>query len=353
MHYLEERAPLQRNCLQIWESRELYDGPIVDVHAHLFPDEDSAKRFVGTWSLDTIRSWSLDTFNWEDFLPNAARKYMEVSNVEKFNILLLRQTGREFFDATKDLFDPAKQVRTKEIELQAETIRQELSSRIIEFNQWGVDFLKSEPAFECFIGLNPVLMDPLVLMSELERRVDQGATGVKLVAADYEARLDDPRHFAIYDFCQARGIPILHGPPRSSSYRPASWPIWGHPLELAEVYRQFPRIKTIFAHLGVRPNAADTYLYPELIADLAKRYPGVRGDLSGVTRMLANGTMTGEELVVRIRSIGVDRIVFGTNFACGNASEFIRAAEAFRRLPLTAREFQLIGKENYERLFGS
>jgi predicted TIM-barrel fold metal-dependent hydrolase len=267
---------------------------------------------------------------------------MAAANVTRLNLLLFHPSGWQYFDLTKDLFPyPAPDgAHAREEELRAAVVDQ-----IIAYNEWGVSLIEDR-RFGCFIGLDPVLMDPTSMMLELEDKVRRGATGVKLVAMDFVATLDDPRLLAIYDFCQAEGVPILHAPGMRCQYRATPWPhVWGHPLELANVYRQFPRLKTCFAHMGT--NKLGTASHQQYIADLARRYAGVHTDVSAITLRVAQGQVSAEALVSQIRDIGVDRVLYGSNFGTHTGALSVMEAEAFRCLPLAASEFDAIGSQNY------
>jgi predicted TIM-barrel fold metal-dependent hydrolase len=186
-------------------------------------------------------------------------------------------------------------------------------------------------------------MDPATVLRELEDKIRRGASGVKLLPIDYTAALDDPRHNELYDFCQSAGVPILHGPGRECFYRPTGWKdTWGHPLELAEVLRRFPRLRTCQAHLHHAP----------FIAELARRHAGVHADLSAILTRVGDAAnqIAPAKLVADIRAIGADRVLFGSNFGTIPEQDAIREADTFRNLPLTDDEFRQIGSENHIRL---
>jgi hypothetical protein len=62
---------------------------------------------------------------------------------------------------------------------------------------------------------------------------------------------------------------------------------------------------------------------------------------------VANGDLTPAQaalIVKRIRQVGVDRILYGSDAATGNNLRPRASWAAFRRLPLTEREFKAIAE---------
>jgi predicted TIM-barrel fold metal-dependent hydrolase len=215
---------------------------------------------------------------------------------------------------------------------------------MIRYNQFGVDLARRDRSFSSFVNLDPVIMEPGEMMRELDDKVDKGAVGVKIVPLDYAAHLDDPVHDPIFEYCQDAGMPILH-PSGRSPYRATGWRNeFGHPDELAVVYSRFPRLKTCMAHLT----------HPKLIADLASRYGGVHADLSAILAHVGDGPgrLPAAKLIDDIRSIGTDRVLFGTNFGTVPLSTVAKEVETFRHLALSADEFASIGSANYSSLIG-
>src|SRR5262245_57338649 len=229
----------------------------------------------------------------ESGLVSDCQRYMKEAGVEKTNMLMMYAASYRYHDLTRSF------TYIRDAELAAiEEIRRQVVDEMIRYNEFGVDQVAQDATFSCFVGLDPALMDPQTMMQELEDKVRRGAAGVKLVPLDYAVTLDDPRHDPIWDYCQAYGLPITHAPGWPSYFRATGWQNqFGHPLELAAVYRRFPRLRTCASHLANAP----------YLAEIGRRYAGVHADLSAILLKVANGVIEADALVHAIRSIGADR----------------------------------------------
>jgi predicted TIM-barrel fold metal-dependent hydrolase len=313
-----------------------YEGQLIDAHAHVFPDTATRQVFAQGYHRDYEEGGGL---------PESVRKYMVETGIARVNILCFLGAGASYSGRTRQytyLNDPVQRE-------QVEAIRVEIVEQILRYNEWGVCLAAEDSSFSCFIGLDPVLMDPATLMQELEDKVRRGAKGVKLVPLDYVATLDDRRHDAMWDFCQSSDLPVLHTPPRFCFYRGTGWKeSFGHLDELAEVYRRFPRLRTCQAHLSLGTEA-------EYTAYLASQHPGVHADLSATLSKVGTnpGEITPERLVADIRMVGIDRVLFGSNLGTFPTVTAVEEVETFRSLPLAASEFKPVGADNFLNLVGA
>jgi predicted TIM-barrel fold metal-dependent hydrolase len=316
----------------------MYEGPLIDCHSHVFPDTTLRDAFTGQFSALSIDEGS-------GLLPDAL-DYLATSGVEHLNILLLHCSGYRYFAETKDLRHD-RNTKAPEVGIFVEQRRRELVAETIAYNEWGVRTCQEHDQLSCFVTLNPVLMEPDTLWAELEDKVRKGAKGVKLAAFDYQAPLDDRRHWPIYDFCQRAGVPILLAPGLYCSYQ-ARPEVFGHPLQLIDVVRAFPRLKVCLAHLGHGANGIRDFY---VLAEIMKLYPWLFADLSGtMARQIDGGTYTAEDLAERVRSIGSHRILFGTNYGTARMADTLRDVEVFRQLPLTPEEFEHIAGQTFLRM---
>jgi predicted TIM-barrel fold metal-dependent hydrolase len=304
----------------------VFDGELIDVHSHVFPDARSRKWFTDAYPYAGVEP--------DHALVASAKQYIREAGLNRLNLLLLFPSGYHYFRGTSALAGFRDQTSRN----RGEKIRQDVVQKLVDYNEFGVNLVNLDPHFECFIGLDPILMEPTKMMIELEDKIERGAKGVKLAAFEYPAPLDDKRLDLVYDYCQAKGVPILHAPSMPCLYRGTGWTKrFGHPLELAAVYTRFPRLKTCFAHLS----------NPRFIRDLRMRYPGVYADLSEVL-LHCSTREARDQVVADIRMVGAERVLFGTNF--GGVHPFadgVTQALIFRQLPLKAGELRMIAGENY------
>ncbi|HUU65167.1 MAG TPA: amidohydrolase family protein, partial [Dehalococcoidales bacterium] len=117
------------------------------------------------------------------------------------------------------------------------------------------------------------------------------------------------------------------------------------PKNFARVLEAFPRLTVILAHLG-------SAWWDERV-ELAQKYPNVYFDTSqgfSATDRIPHSPHRGlaEEDVVRVfRKIGVERIMFGTDFPAISPQPQL---EQLLRIPLTDEEKRMILSENAKRI---
>jgi predicted TIM-barrel fold metal-dependent hydrolase len=237
-----------------------------------------------------------------------------------------------------------------------EELRQRIVHRIIDNNEWAVQTAVQDPRFSTFVGVNPALMTAEEMLTEVNDKLERGAIGVKMVPQDTWLSGDDRRIWPLYEFLETSGVPMLS----EASGRPGAP---GNPALFREALEQFPKLKIIFAHLGHDPlfgSGAD-----QAVAELAQTFPGVHTDLSLRLPEMLKGACTPEEFVAHLRTIGTDRVFYGTNFGfldCLNADPEHRRADgpqttwaqrtlqAFLDLPLDDAERAAIASGNWNRI---
>ena len=84
--------------------------------------------------------------------------------------------------------------------------------------------------------------------------------------------------------------------------------------------------------------------------DLCSRYPNLYTDISGqLTNLDEPGGRQSGELVEFIRKIGVERVMWGTNFPMNDPVLYSQRTE---KLPLALEEKELLGSRNAKRIIG-
>ena len=124
-----------------------------------------------------------------------------------------------------------------------------------------------------FVTVNPNYTEHAI--REIERCVNRGAIGIKLLAS---RRADDPLLDPIAEIAAERGLPVLH---HIWQHRRREWPSQeiSDGADLARLARRHPRAKFILAHIGGGGDYAHTF---PAVVDAPNVYPDLSG--SGVDR---------------------------------------------------------------------
>ena len=170
-------------------------------------------------------------------------------------------------------------------------------------------------------------------LAELERCVQRGAIGIKLLAS---RRADDPLLDPICEFATAHALPLLH---HIWQHRTREWPNQeiSDGADLAKLARRHPHMTFILAHIGGGGDYRHTFV---AIADVPNIVADISG--SGVDRGMLDGA---------IRAIGAQRLLFGTDLTMETGLAKLRAIEATGLC--TADDIEDIRWRNAARIFGT
>lgn len=178
-----------------------------------------------------------------------------------------------------------------------------------------------------FIGFGTMHRDFSDPESETQRMIRLGLKGVKLHPDFQESDIDHPSMFPLYEALEGR-LPILF---HIGDYRMD----YSSPQRLARVLKQFPGLVVIAAHLGAYT------IWEEWGETLLGK--NVYIDTSSALMFLDQETAT-----KIIRSHGVDKVLFGTDYPMWTHQDEL---ERFLALGLTPAENQKIFSENAKKLF--
>ncbi len=272
---------------------------IIDAHAHITRSEDHGRE---TWSY-FMRRGPVTGHTVEPpcygTVPEI-QKLMQATGVAHSNLLMFTWSGRYYRDGLYTLPDEPDRRAIAEKELKDRIVQ-----RVRDNNDWALSAVSQHNNLSCFCGIDPVLMDEKTLLAEVEDKTRRGALGVKMVPLDLRIRGNDRRLWPVYEYCQSKGIPVL----AETSGRPGAS---GHPTYFGEALKEFPRLKIIFAHFGHDPNfgqGADAE-----VVELANTYEGVFADVSLRFPEVAHGHVAPEDMVAHLRRIGIDRVLYGSNY---------------------------------------
>ena len=321
------------------------DFEIIDAHIHLTRDLEEERNYFPFPGRRARDRWAT---------PERVIEYMDRNGISAmaFMILIPRQFRAPLFEKTKLMELPEEQ-RRKE----AKRISQQIASLVREMNEWGCGVGQRFPRLLPFIGMSNDL-GGAEAVEEVELRASQGARGIKLHPGQFSHFPDDDELWPMYQKCQELGLPILaDSGPWSHSHVMTVYPNplgsqmhqahieYAEPKNFARVLEAFPRLTLILAHLG-------SAWWDERV-ELAQKYPNVYFDTSqGFSApdripVVPHRSLAEEDAVRIFRKIGVERIIFGTDFP-GIAPQ--PQLEQLLRLPLSDEEKRMILSENAKRI---
>ncbi|MFH0914427.1 MAG: amidohydrolase family protein [Chloroflexota bacterium] len=275
---------------------------IVDTHAHIFP-----KKEVGKMVLEGVKR-VYDTPYYCTGSPEELAETMKKAGITHAVILNHAAANRGAL------------------------------SHLVEGNFFICAYSRKHPHLIPAIGLDQGMKrDPV---EEIEHKLKWGAKAVKLHAVAQQFYVNDKEMWPIYRKCEETGLPVIF----HCGKMMVEWlPEYAHPQLFYEVFRAFPRLRAVLAHLGGG--------YWEETVKLAEDFQTIYFDtavaLSGApVRDFAR--LSDEQAVKMIRKIGVERVMFGSDFPWIDPGLDIARIKG---LALTEEEKRLILGENARRLF--
>jgi predicted TIM-barrel fold metal-dependent hydrolase len=202
-----------------------------------------------------------------------------------------------------------------------------------ELNTWATDTVAAHPdRLTCLVGVDPVLMPEDVVIEEVRSQLARGASGLKIAPMFFDARPDDEAVEVVWRLAAEHGVYVLSacGSAAVLDHEPC-----GRPEYFEAVLRSYPTVLVQLAQLGQAASAG--------VASLTARFSNVMTD----TALRLGKGESPQDLAALIRSIGVDRVMFGTNYPLVDPSEY---AAVMRALPLSDEELRQVGARNADRL---
>lgn len=183
----------------------------------------------------------------------------------------------------------------------------------------------------CVFGYAAMHQDTADFAAELDYAVSLGLSGVKLHPDIQGVAIDDDRLFPLYEQLSARDLPIcLHMGDDRPEYR------FSEPKKLARVLDMFPGLTVLASHLG------GYRAWDEAAEYLAGR-KNVVFDASS-----ALWAMTPEFACRQIHTLGIENVLFGTDYPVVSASDYLTL---FEKIALTDDERHAILYGNAARFF--
>jgi predicted TIM-barrel fold metal-dependent hydrolase len=315
---------------------------VIDAHAHLVRSiEEEAGYYLVPGRRDLNRYAS----------PQRVIQFMDSLGISKmaFMILIPRQYRGPL--ALKAKLNELPEDQRHEARKQ---ISQKIAPLMRTMNEWGCETGKRFPRLHPFICISDDIGDANEMVDEVVLRSRQGARGVKLHPGIFSFFPHDERYWPVYQTCQELGLPIVadSGPcPPSPTLAAFPMPViekdheppvdYGEPKHFSKVLEAFPRLNLVLAHLG-------SAWWDERI-ELAQKYPNVFFDTSqgfsavDMLPVTPRRSLAEEDAARVLRKIGMERIMFGTDFPAVPAQPQL---EQILRLPITDEEKRLLLSEN-------
>lgn len=202
-----------------------------------------------------------------------------------------------------------------------------------------------------FCGVNPMKDYALEEIARCAKN-PQLRFGVKLHFGNSDVDLDNPRHVArireVFQTANSNRMAIaVHMRPTLSRQRP--YGTNQARVFLEEVLPAAPDVPVQIAHLagagGYDDPAIDQAIgvFADAIAKNDRRMSRVYFDVSGIAGP-GNWVDKGPAIAIRIRQLGLQRVLYGSDGAVTESSRPREAWAAFRRLPLSEGELESIAR---------
>jgi predicted TIM-barrel fold metal-dependent hydrolase len=292
---------------------------IVDAHTHAFPDEHFGMDWQHSVGVrEPKRTGHIDELG----------NLMEQAGIDRAVVLLWARAGElhERLAAAGELSEGE--------------VRERVRAQIDEYNRWGCELARRDQRFLAFVGINVRYLAAEEIAGEIDGLVAAGASGVKIIPPSMRLYADDPALRPVFARCAELGLPILSQSGSGGGEPPyPGADHYGRPGRWAPVLREFPDLTVILAHSGLG--------YEEDVVALAADHERLFTDTSlRLSRLGRPGHPTPEELVGLYRRIGVEHVLFGTNFPFVDPVAYRRKLDA---LPFDDAERELVAGANFLR----
>jgi uncharacterized protein len=269
---------------------------IIDAHVHLYRSLDLERKNV-------VHPGRRDRDRWAN--PAAVNAFLDHAGVSKIVCLPnfpTRQMRESLLrELPAELSDSERAAAAADIELT-------LASRLRRQNEWICKTASENPRLIPAISMQKVF-SPDDMVEELRLRVSQGARIVKMLPGMYFEHPADRAFWPLYEACAELDVTIISD--TGTLGLDDSGVAYGEPDNFAEMLAAFPRLRLVMAHFA-------SAFWDERVA-LAERFPNLYFDISGSFNAdhveVRDGRRAAaiEDAARLIRSVGVDRFMFGSD----------------------------------------
>jgi predicted TIM-barrel fold metal-dependent hydrolase len=231
-------------------------------------------------------------------------------------------------------------IANEERERAENDINKKMVGRMQRRNLWTCTVGKENPGLVPLIGVD-MLQAPSEMELEIEQGVrEHGAKGLKLHPVSNRFLPDDRSLWAAYSKAAETAVPILFhsGGSELAGYAEADY---ARPRNFGPVLQAFPKLTIVLAHMG-------NGFFDES-EELAQNHDNVYFDTSAIISLAeTEGGLSDVELARLIRRIGVDRVLFGSDWPWFPP---LPGIERIKNLDLTEEEKQDILGRNAARVY--
>lgn len=293
---------------------------VVDAHVHTYKTPEIASQAMG----GTGQAGCIGT-------PEDLVKILHEAGISKA-VQVNMTPMREMVEAAIEKL-PESERKAKHPE-----IISKMGERVKRRNRWTCEMAKEHPELIAFPTVDP-LMPVDEMVAEVEAFRPLGAKGIKIHPAEGRFFPRDERLWPVYAKAQELGLPIIsHG----GQFMMYSAVPYTQPTNFEPILESFPKLKLVIAHMG--------HGYWDESVFLAEKYSNVYFDTSAVVSSVEDvQVLTDEGAADLIRRLGVDRVMFGSDYPWFNPAMDLKR---FLRLPLTPAEKGKVLGENARRILG-
>jgi predicted TIM-barrel fold metal-dependent hydrolase len=223
----------------------------------------------------------------------------------------IRQAVQCNMTPARSMFEAALAgVPSDQVEGARPVLLEKITDRIRRRNEWTCRVAEEQPGLVAFISVDPIMGQEAMLAELLDKIDHQGARGLKIHPGEGRFFPDDPSLGSVYKAMVERGLSVIsHGGLDIANPDPS----YTRPAAFAGVAEQYPGLNLVIAHLG-------NNFFDESV-QMATKYPNIFFDTSAVIPGDENGeplikdnALSNAEAVELIRNIGIERVMFGTDY---------------------------------------
>lgn len=305
------------------------DTLLIDTHVHLYRSPKAAAEDKEGYVIWEYGAGGRPVYSKSLGSPAELAHSMTQSGVSRavvLNLFIAEWETRRFEMGLPT--DMLADERTRQVEV----YKTGLLDNLRDFNLWGCEVAKQNPAIVPFVSTDLNVATPSESVAMIRDLVENhGARGLKLHSAIHRHGMDDERLWPLFEICREYGLPVLcHAglDPSGAGY--------AEPKGFAHVLEKFPELQLIVAHMGGGGWRQ--------AAELAERFPNAWFDCAEIIEWTdAAEAPSGTELARLIQQVGVDRVLMGSDYPWYDLD---RTVTKVRELPLLSTEEQemLLGR---------
>ena len=300
---------------------------VIDAHVHTYKTPDIGRQALSGFEIAGCCG-----------IPEELIPIMEEAGI-RLAVQCNMTPARSMFEAAVATMAP------EQVESSRPGLVEKISDRIKRRNEWTCQMSQKYERLVPFLSVHPI-MGQDAMLDEVRDKIDQqGARGLKIHPGEGRFFPDDPSLKPVYETLEERGLPVIsHGGLDSANPDPN----YTRPTAFTGVLEAFPRLTLVIAHLG-------NHFFDESV-QMARKYVNVCFDTSAVIPGDKSGdplagpsSLSNQEALQLIRRIGVDRVMFGSDYPWFNP---LWSLKRFLKLDFTDDEKKALLADNAKRILG-